>query len=104
MVITKTGDLAARRKQAGERWQQKIDTDLYITVGIGTCGLAAGAGDTLTAIETELEKRNLRAIVGQVGCVGMCSYEPMIELQAKGKPRVNYGNATARNVPEVFAS
>ncbi|MBS3783034.1 MAG: hypothetical protein KGY78_01180, partial [Anaerolineae bacterium] len=71
---------------------------------MATCGLAAGAKDTLAAIEDEIEKRALGAVVSQVGCVGMCSYEPMVELQAKGQPRLNFGNATAKNVPEIFAS
>jgi NADH-quinone oxidoreductase subunit F len=97
-------ELTASRDQARERWEQKINADIYITVGTGTCGLAAGAGDTLKAVEEELERRNLRAVVSQVGCVGMCSYEPMLEVQAKGRPRLNYGNATAKNVPEIFAS
>jgi NADH:ubiquinone oxidoreductase subunit F (NADH-binding) len=97
-------ELDARRQQAKERWEQKINADVYITVGMGTCGLAAGAGDTLAAVQEELERRNLSAVIGQVGCVGMCSYEPMLEMQAKGQPRVNYGNATGSNVPEIFAA
>ena len=104
MAAIVTDTLAARKTLAAEHWQQKLNADLYITVGLGTCGLAAGAGDTLAAIEKELEKRNLTAEIGQVGCVGMCSYEPMIELGAKDKPRLNYGHATAKNVPEIFAS
>jgi NADP-reducing hydrogenase subunit HndB len=104
MAPVATRDLTARRKQAKEHWQQKINADLYITVGMGTCGLAAGAQETLAAIEEELERRNLNATISQVGCVGMCSYEPMLELQTKGGPHFNYGNATSENVPEIFAS
>jgi len=104
MEATTLNPLTHRRQQALEQWQQKISADLYITVGLGTCGLAAGAADTLDAIKTELDKRGLTAVIGQVGCVGMCSYEPMVELGARGKPRLNYGHATPRNVPEIFAS
>ena len=96
--------LAAKQEQARQQWADKMEADLYITVGLGTCGLAAGAQDTLAAIEAELTARNLNALLGQVGCVGMCSYEPMIELQARGKPRLSYGEATARNVREIFAA
>ena len=96
--------LEARRKQARERWQQKITAEVYITVGLGTCGLAAGAGDTLAALEAELKRRHLKTVIGQVGCVGMCSYEPMIEIQAKDKPRLSYGQATAENVPGILAA
>jgi NADH-quinone oxidoreductase subunit F len=104
MAPVATGDLTARRNQAKEHWQQKINADMYITVGMGTCGQAAGAQETLAAIEEELERRNLNAAISQVGCVGMCSYEPMLELQTKGGPHLNYGNATSENVPEIFAS
>ena len=56
---------------------------------MGTCGLAAGAQEALAAIQAELQQRHLQAMIGQVGCVGMCSYEPMVELQAAGRPRIN---------------
>ncbi|MEW5959213.1 MAG: FAD-dependent oxidoreductase [Chloroflexota bacterium] len=104
MALTKTQELAARREQARAQWEQKKNADLYLTVGMGTCGLAAGAGETLAAIQRELEQRNLKAVVAKVGCVGMCSFEPMVELQAAGKPRLNYGQVTADNVPEIFAA
>jgi NADH-quinone oxidoreductase subunit F len=104
MVAIGAVELATRRKQAETNWQSKIGADVYITVGMGTCGLAAGANDTLAAIQRELEARELTAEISRVGCVGMCSYEPMIELQAAGKPRVNYGQADSTNVREIFAS
>ncbi|HEY54536.1 MAG TPA: hypothetical protein G4N94_13895, partial [Caldilineae bacterium] len=69
---------------------------------MGTCGIAAGAGDTAVAVQRELEARGLSAVVSQVGCVGMCSYEPMVEIQVSGRERINYGGATSRNVKEVF--
>ncbi len=97
-------DVAVRRATARELWLAKTGSDLYITVGMGTCGLAAGAQDTLAAIQAELQQRHLQATIGQVGCVGMCSYEPMVELQAAGRPRINYGQASAENVPEIFAA
>lgn len=104
MGLLDVTDLDARVERARERWQEKQQADPYITVGMATCGLAAGARETRAAIEEELEKRDLRGMISPVGCVGMCSYEPMIELQAKGRPRINYGEATAENVPEIFAA
>ncbi|RPI28766.1 MAG: FAD-dependent oxidoreductase [Acidobacteria bacterium] len=71
---------------------------------MGTCGLAAGAEEALNAIQTELDKRHLTAAIGRVGCVGMCAYEPMIDLQAKGRPRFSYGQATAENVSDIFSA
>jgi NADH:ubiquinone oxidoreductase subunit F (NADH-binding)/(2Fe-2S) ferredoxin len=96
--------LATTREEAERRWAAKNSADVYITVGIGTCGLAAGANDTLAAIQEELETRELKAAIGKVGCVGMCSFEPMVEIQASGKHRLNYGQVTSGSVPEVFAS
>ncbi len=95
--------LTQRRELAERQWQARQNAGLLVTVGMGTCGLAAGAQDTLVAAQAELARRGLSAEVSPVGCVGMCSYEPMIELQAAGRPRLNYGAATAEHVAEVFA-
>jgi NADH-quinone oxidoreductase subunit F len=104
MVSTGIEELGARREQATLLWGKKSEADITITIGMGTCGLAAGANDTLAAIETELEARGLKAAVSKVGCVGMCSYEPMVEIQAAASPRVNYGQVSSENVPEIFAA
>ncbi len=98
-----TQQLAQTRACARERWQEKQEAALAIAVGTGTCGLAAGARETIAAIEAELERRRLPATISQVGCVGMCSYEPMVELQARGRPRLSYGQVSGSNVPEIFA-
>ena len=104
-AMLKLEALALRRENARERWQNRtIGADLYVTVGMGTCGLAAGADEAVDAIRQEAVRRGLNAVIGRVGCVGMCSYEPMIELQAHDKGRMNYGQATAENVPEIFAA
>jgi NADH-quinone oxidoreductase subunit F len=104
MTETGNGVLQARQAQAREHWQAKRDSGLYVTVGMGTCGLAAGAGESLAAIEAELARRNLSAVIGRVGCVGMCAYEPMVELQSPTRGRYNYGQAVAENIPEIFAA
>ncbi len=94
--------LALRRLEAQAHWRAKQKAALYITIGMGTCGIAAGAADTLRAIEDELHRRGLTALISQVGCVGMCSYEPMVELQIPGRQRMSYGGATVAAVPEIF--
>jgi NADH-quinone oxidoreductase subunit F len=97
-------DLTRRRAAARQQWQAKTEGDLYVTVGTGTCGVAAGAQDTLAAIESELDRRGLTASVSRVGCVGMCSYEPMVEVRAATGKRLCYGGAISETVPEIFAS
>ena len=103
-MVTHKDPFAALRSQAERRRQERREADLYISVGAGTCGYAAGSAATLTAIHNELHRRGLTAVVSRVGCAGMCSYEPMVELQAKGRPRLSYGHAVAKAVPEVFAA
>ncbi len=104
MTELATKRLEKRQVQAREAWQRTNDANLRITVGTGTCGLAAGAQETLGAIRAELNRRGLEAVISQVGCVGMCSYEPMVELQARGRSQINYGQATENTVPEIFAA
>jgi len=104
MVPIKTEALATAREEAQRHWEAKNNAEVYVAVGTGTCGLAAGANDTLAAIKEELERRGLTAPISMVGCVGMCSFEPMVEIQASGKHRLNYGQVTADSVPEIFAS
>ena len=96
--------LNQRREKSKAQWQAKMQADLYVTVGMGTCGLAAGAEEALSVLEAEIKKRGLNCYINQVGCVGMCSYEPMLELQTPGRPRLSYGKATAGCVPGIMAS
>ncbi len=62
-----------------------------IVVGMATCGIAAGARDVLGAISEELAKRNVQhATVSQTGCIGMCQYEPIVEVMVPGEEKVTY--------------
>lgn len=70
-----------------------------ILVGAGTCGRAAGAEAVLAEIDRELTWRNIDAIVMQVGCVGLCYAEPLVDIIKPGRPRICYGNVT----PEIVA-
>jgi len=65
-----------------------------ILVGAATCGRAAGAGAVLEAINSALAQHNLEAIITQVGCVGLCYAEPIINIIKPGRPHIYYGNLT----------
>ncbi|MFQ3620271.1 MAG: (2Fe-2S) ferredoxin domain-containing protein [Spirochaetales bacterium] len=72
--------------------------DIEITVGMATCGIAAGAKNTLTAFLNELEAQNLsNVIVRQTGCMGYCYAEPTVEIRMPGMPDIIYGKVD----PEV---
>lgn len=78
------------------------DTGTTIIVGMGTCGIAAGARDTMHAILEELHKRDIEANVTTVGCIGMCAREPLVDIEQAGKPRVTYGNVTPDMVSRLI--
>ena len=73
-----------------------------ISIGMGTCGLAAGAGETYQAIQKELEKHNLQAAIRSVGCIGICVLEPLVDIQLAGQPRVTYKNVKPAQVPRII--
>jgi NADP-reducing hydrogenase subunit HndB len=73
-----------------------------IVVGMATCGIAAGARPVLAAFTEEVAKRQLRNItVGQTGCIGICQYEPVVEVFQPGKEKVTYVKMTAERVSQV---
>ena len=76
-----------------------------IVVGMATCGIAAGARPVLNAFVDEVAKRGLKNVtVAQTGCIGMCQYEPIVEVFAPGKEKVTYVKVKAENVPEIVAN
>lgn len=68
--------------------------NVQIIVGMGTCGIAAGAKETLDAFIKELDAKGLAdtTIIRQTGCMGLCANEPTVEVIVPGMPSVIYGN------------
>jgi NADP-reducing hydrogenase subunit HndB len=85
-------DLKRLRERAQQELVVRQHTSTEIIVGMGTCGIAAGARETMEAILAELEKRQIEAHVATVGCIGMCSKEPLVDIAQGGGPRVTYAN------------
>ena len=73
-----------------------------ILIGTATCGRSAGALNVLQAINAELAKRSVDAIVMQVGCIGLCYLEPLVDIIKPGRPRICYSNITPEIVPELI--
>ena len=73
-----------------------------ILVGAATCGRSAGALNVLQTINDELANRSIDAIVIQVGCVGLCYLEPLVDIIKPGRPRICYGNITPEIMPELI--
>lgn len=70
---------------------RNTDKDVRVVVGMATCGISAGARPVLSTFVEEVGKRNLSNVsVVQTGCIGMCTYEPIVEIYASGKEKVTY--------------
>ena len=87
-------ELEQIRKQTLERinLRKEDKSDLTrVVVGMATCGIAAGARPVMNRFSEEIEKRNLTNVtVAQTGCIGMCQYEPIVEVTEPGKEKVTY--------------
>ena len=97
------------RKMRGERqkameMRDSSNKDVQVIVGMGTCGIAAGAKDTFSALVNAIDEKNLtNVLIRQTGCMGLCHSEPTVEVVVPGMPTVIYGNvdaATAKAVVE----
>jgi NADP-reducing hydrogenase subunit HndB len=95
-------DLKKVRENAEKDLKVRLETGTRIIIGMGTCGIAAGARETMHAILDELKKREIDAHVSTVGCIGMCVKEPLVDIEQAGKPRITYGNVKPAMVPRLI--
>jgi len=90
------------KNQAVLEWEAMQQGDkTRILIGMATCGRAAGAEDILDTLNNELTKRDIKADIIPVGCMGLCYAEPLVEIIKPGKPSVFYGNLTPELIPEI---
>ena len=91
------------RKRARAEWEALEHGDkTRIYIGTATCGRASGALTVLEAIKSELARRNIEAIITQVGCIGLCYAEPLVDIAKPNRPRICYGNVTPEIVPQII--
>ncbi len=83
---------AIREKMQGSiGFRSENSEDTRIVVGMATCGIASGARPVLTTLSDEVQKRGLKNVkVSQTGCIGLCQYEPIVEIYEPGKEKVTY--------------
>ena len=97
-------ELMALRDAAKAKMTARDDSTeiTRIVVGMATCGIAAGARPVMNKFVEEIAKRNLSHVtVSQTGCIGMCQYEPIVEVLEPGKEKVTYVNMTAEKAAKV---
>jgi len=91
--------------EAQRRWQAMTAGEQpWIRVGTALCGKAAGCDPVLDALKDSLQRNGIAANVSQVGCLGLCFAEPLVDVQLPGGPRIFYGNVTPEIVDEIVAS
>ena len=79
--------------------------EIRVVVGMATCGIAAGARPVLNAFVEQIAEQNLgdKVTVTQTGCIGMCRFEPIVEITTPGKEKVTYVNVKPDMVPKIVA-
>ena len=95
-------ELKKIREEAKKDLMTRVQTGTRIIIGMGTCGIAAGAREVIQNVLKELDTRHIEAHVETVGCVGMCAKEPLVDIEQAGKARVRYGNITAEKVSRLI--
>ena len=74
-----------------------------VIVGMATCGIASGARPVLTALADAVQTKGLTNIsVIQTGCIGLCQFEPIVEVMEPGKDKVTYVKMTPEKAVEVI--
>lgn len=98
-AIKSLEELKRVREEALQKKQMKAAAgNVQVIVAMGTCGIAAGARDTMKSVLNFIETNNLSGVsVTQTGCIGMCEQEPILEVVIGEAPKVIYGKVN----PEV---
>ncbi len=96
--------LAIKEKAQAQMSARDADGNdgIRVVVGMATCGIAAGARPVLKALTEEIAKRNIKNVaLTQTGCIGMCQYEPIVEVYVPGQEKVTYVEMTAEKAAKV---
>ncbi|HEY3411979.1 MAG TPA: (2Fe-2S) ferredoxin domain-containing protein [Armatimonadota bacterium] len=101
-MIKDKEQLAELRDSLKASLQEKRTAGARVLIGMGTCGIAAGARDVMDAVRAELTVREIPADVVSVGCIGICQMEPIVDIEQGGRTRVTYPNVTPEMVPRLI--
>jgi NADP-reducing hydrogenase subunit HndB len=89
-------------KQKAMEMREGSNKDIQVIVGMGTCGIAAGAKDTFATLVDELTEKGLtNVLIRQTGCMGLCHSEPTVEVIAPDMPAIIYGNVDSATAKEI---
>lgn len=90
------------RMQGAVGLRAEDDNNTRVVVGMATCGIAAGARPVLNTLAELVDKKGLTNVtVTQTGCIGLCMYEPIVEVYEPGKEKVTYVKVDAEKATEI---
>lgn len=91
------------KAKANVALRQENPNAARVLVGMATCGIAAGARPVLNAFTEEIAKRGLQddIVVTQTGCIGICQYEPVVEVEIPGEEKVTYVKMSPEKVARI---
>ena len=94
---------AIRERMQGQvGMRSEDDTQTRVVVGMATCGIASGARPVLTTLSDLVQEKNLTNVaVTQTGCIGLCQYEPIVEVFEPGKDKVTYVKMTPEKAKDI---
>ena len=94
---------AIREKMQGSVSFRSEDSDgIRVVVGMATCGIASGARPVLTTLSDAVQEKKLQNVaVTQTGCIGLCQYEPIVEVFEPGKEKVTYVKMNPEKALEI---
>ncbi len=95
-------EIAATEKSIIEKYLYEDVDVVTIFLGMATCGIGAGAKATREQIHAAMKDSDVDYRVVEVGCIGLCALEPLMDIQIPGKPRVSFYNVTADNVAQIL--
>ncbi|MBU0512232.1 MAG: NADH-quinone oxidoreductase subunit NuoF [Chloroflexi bacterium] len=101
-VLKNSEDLLSLRISAQEIQRKDRASGATIFIGMGTCGIAAGASAVADAIRKELDERKLDTKILNVGCIGICVKEPLVDIKLPGRARVTYFHVQPKMVPRLI--
>lgn len=103
MKIRSLDDLRKIKESSKDLTSARSGGSTRVIIGMGTCGIAAGAREVMTAVLEELDKRGLTDVaVETTGCIGMCQKEPLLDVIRPGEPRITYGDVTPADVERII--
>jgi NADH-quinone oxidoreductase subunit F len=97
--------LKEKIKAAKQKWESfEKSKEPVLFFGTASCGRAAGAMELIAETQKFLKEKKIKARVVQVGCIGPCYLEPLVDIKLPGQPRVSYNNVTAKTLSMILKS